>query len=170
MISANSFVGPCMTSGSAEQRDGNNGAHPSPTRKMYGSDANFEVCNDHVALRHAYDDLIAALEKAGYSKAACFAVRVAFEEAVVNGLLHGNAGCPEEPVHVEWSVTPERTRIVVEDRGKGFDPGAVPDPTSPERLELPTGRGIMLMRAYMTSVEYNASGSRVTLVYEHPRR
>ena len=56
----------------------------------------------------------------------------------------------------------------IEDRGPGFDPGTVKDPTLDENLELPTGRGLLLIRAYMTSVEYNAKGNRVRMVYTKP--
>jgi serine/threonine-protein kinase RsbW len=54
-------------------------------------------------------------------------------------------------------------RIEIEDQGEGFDPDAVPDPTSPERLEEPTGRGIMLMRTFMSKVAYNSKGNGVVL-------
>lgn len=108
--------------------------------------------------------LIEALEARGYSKAATFAVRLAFEEAMVNAIKHGRGH--EGEVALEVSVSPSRVEIVVEDPGPGFDPDDVPDPLAPENLESPSGRGIMLMRQYMTTVEYNDKGNRVRLVYE----
>jgi serine/threonine-protein kinase RsbW len=39
----------------------------------------------------------------------------------------------------------------------------VPDPTAIENLERPCGRGLMLMRHYMTVVNYNASGNSVSM-------
>ena len=56
--------------------------------------------------------------------------------------------------------------IVVDDHGPGFDPDNIPDCTLPENIEKACGRGVMLMRAYMTSVEFNDKGNKVTLVYE----
>ena len=53
--------------------------------------------------------------------------------------------------------------IVVADQGPGFDVSTPPDPTDPIVLERPSGRGILLMRAFMTEVRYNAIGNRVTL-------
>ncbi|MND07935.1 hypothetical protein D3C83_302450 [compost metagenome] len=54
-------------------------------------------------------------------------------------------------------------RIVIEDEGPGFRMDDVPDPTAEENLERPCGRGIMLMKAFMSLIEYNATGNRVTL-------
>ncbi len=54
---------------------------------------------------------------------------------------------------------------MVQDEGVGFDPAAVPDPTRPENVDIPSGRGIMLMRAYMTEVEFDPPGNRVRMTY-----
>ena len=52
---------------------------------------------------------------------------------------------------------------MIADEGAGFDPCEVPDPTAPENLERPCGRGIMLMRHYMTTVAYNQRGNVVSM-------
>jgi serine/threonine-protein kinase RsbW len=54
-------------------------------------------------------------------------------------------------------------QIVIEDMGPGFDPDELPDPRDEERLEIPGGRGVMLIRELMTEVEYNELGNRVTM-------
>jgi anti-sigma regulatory factor (Ser/Thr protein kinase) len=54
--------------------------------------------------------------------------------------------------------------FVIRDEGPGFDIASLPDPTSPECLELPHGRGLMLMRTFMNEVSYNATGNEVRLV------
>ena len=53
---------------------------------------------------------------------------------------------------------------MIRDDGQGFDHTAVADPTSPEFLERPGGRGVFLMRAFMDEVIYNDKGNEVTLV------
>jgi serine/threonine-protein kinase RsbW len=58
--------------------------------------------------------------------------------------------------------------ISVEDQGEGFDPENLPDPTDEDRLELPSGRGVLLIRAYMSEVEYNDRGNRLTMTYRRP--
>ena len=125
------------------------------------------LLKDREDLQRSVDALMNALTAAGYSKAAAFGVRLALEEAVVNAMTHGHRALPAgTPVRLEFSVSPARVELTVEDRGPGFSPASVPDPTLDENLETPTGRGIMLMRAYMTRVSYNERGNRVTMVYE----
>jgi serine/threonine-protein kinase RsbW len=105
----------------------------------------------------------AALEENAYSRRDRHAVLLSLEEAVVNGLKHGNGGDPTKEVRVRWAVSAGSFKAVVEDQGPGFDPGAVPDPLVDENLERPSGRGLFLMRAYMTWVRYNDRGNAVSL-------
>jgi serine/threonine-protein kinase RsbW len=90
-------------------------------------------------------------------------VRLALEEALVNAIKHGNGLDPNKQVHVVCQISAEKVRIVIEDEGIGFRPDDVPDPTEDENLEKPCGRGIMLMRAFLSTVEYNERGNRVVL-------
>ena len=101
---------------------------------------------------------------------AVWAVRTAatFEEAIVNAIVHGNKLDPGKSVRVACLVTPNLARIEVADEGAGFDPSALPDCRLEDRLEAPNGRGVMLMRNFMTRVEYNARGNRVIMEKEQP--
>ena len=54
--------------------------------------------------------------------------------------------------------------FVVQDEGPGFDVSQVPDPTNPENLFRVGGRGILLMRSFMTAVQFADRGTRVTLI------
>jgi serine/threonine-protein kinase RsbW len=60
-------------------------------------------------------------------------------------------------------VAAERVRIEIIDEGEGFDPAIVPDCTLEDRLDVPSGRGVMLIRSFMTRVEYNEKGNAVVL-------
>jgi serine/threonine-protein kinase RsbW len=104
------------------------------------------------------------MARLGYGADACFAVRLAVEEAVVNAVKHGHKFNPDLVVRVEYEVDARRVCIRVKDQGRGFKPEEVPDPTSDENLAKPTGRGILLMRAYMDEVAYSACGTEVTMV------
>jgi serine/threonine-protein kinase RsbW len=55
--------------------------------------------------------------------------------------------------------------VAVEDEGEGFDPGSVPDPTDDANIEIPSGRGLMLMGAYMSEIRYVPPGNRVEMIY-----
>lgn len=106
-----------------------------------------------------------ALAGLGYDEAARFAIRLALEEAMVNAFRHGNRGQSGRSVTVEWTVTAELAEFRIQDEGEGFDPQSVPDPTLDENLEIPSGRGIMLMRAYMHEVDFESPGNRLRLRY-----
>ena len=62
------------------------------------------------------------------------------------------------------TVTPTDATYVVRDEGQGFDPKFLPDPTDPEHLLKPSGRGLMLIRTFMDKVEFNKSGTEITMV------
>jgi serine/threonine-protein kinase RsbW len=122
--------------------------------------------NDRDEISSAESRLLEALERFGYGKAPKFAVRLAVEEALTNAFKHGHRGLPRDtPVTLELVVGADEVTIGVEDQGPGFRPEDVPDPTLDENLDKPAGRGLMLMRAYMAAISYNAKGNRVTLVY-----
>ena len=72
--------------------------------------------------------------------------RVGLTEALANAMLYGNDGDPAKSVRVEVSLDAERVVLRVIDQGHGFDPGAVPDPTLPDNLQRPGGRGLFLIR------------------------
>jgi serine/threonine-protein kinase RsbW len=107
--------------------------------------------------------VVVELAAAGYSEKDQFAVRLALDEALANGVKHGNRQDPAKWVTFRYLVTPETVLAEVEDQGAGFDPDEVPDPLAPENLERASGRGLFLMRIYMTWVRHNERGNRVTL-------
>jgi serine/threonine-protein kinase RsbW len=109
------------------------------------------------------DTIAAALCRLGYSPRQIRGVRLALEEAIVNGIRHGNKSDPSKCVQVSYQLRPEESVFAVQDEGAGFDCGMVPDPTLPENLSRPSGRGLLLMRHYMTAVQFSHSGKRVTM-------
>ena len=113
--------------------------------------------------RQVTDQLLEQLGVHGWPPADIFAIHLAAEEAIVNAIVHGNKLDPAKTVRVSCAVTPQMARIEITDAGVGFDPGAVPDCTCDERLEVPSGRGVMLMRSFMTTIAYNARGNSVLL-------
>jgi serine/threonine-protein kinase RsbW len=109
------------------------------------------------------DQVEAAMTELGYPPRDAMGLRLALEEAIVNGLRHGNGGDPSKQVVVRYSVGPEEMLGEVEDEGPGFDPERVPDPTAPENLDKSSGRGLLLMRHFTTWLRYHGRGNRVTL-------
>lgn len=119
---------------------------------------------------------------------------IALEEALLNAVYHGNLEVSsdlrengdeafhrlarerrdQEPyasrrVHVIARLTAADARFVIRDQGPGFDITRLPDPTHPDFLDRPSGRGVLLMRTFMDEVRYNTTGNRVTLVKRRDR-
>jgi serine/threonine-protein kinase RsbW len=132
-----------------------------------------DLVNNRAEIDAFVSQLLGFLSGRQYPEPSRFAVRLAFEEAISNAFRHGHRDLPgDTPVQVTYSIGHDELTIAVADQGPGFDPSAVPDPTLDENLELPSGRGLMLMRAYMTSVaferENGSRGNRVQLHYRRP--
>lgn len=109
------------------------------------------------------EELLARLGAENWSSRDMFGFRLALEEAVVNAIKHGNRLDKAKRVHVICKSTSDGVWVQVTDEGPGFNPDAVPDCTDPERIDIPSGRGIMLMRNYMSRVEYIERGNVVVL-------
>jgi len=107
--------------------------------------------------------VVEAMIAEGYSQKDVFGMRLSLEEALVNAVKHGHHYDPSKEVQVRYQVTAREALVQVEDEGKGFDPHQVPDPLAPENLERAGGRGVYLMRYYMTWVRFNKKGNCLTL-------
>ena len=125
----------------------------------------FEVTipSDTVRGHEVQEEILQRLEQAQFPEQDLFGVKLALEEGVVNAVKHGNGLDPDKSVFIRCEYDGERVIVTIEDEGPGFDPTDVPDPTDDENLEKPSGRGLMLMQAFMTRVEYNDKGNRVVL-------
>jgi serine/threonine-protein kinase RsbW len=116
------------------------------------------------AAREPEEVIMKEAEANGFCEEELFALKLALEEAMTNAVKHGNGCDPDKQVIVRYAVTAEKLVVVVTDEGPGFQPDTVPDPTTPDRLPLPNGRGIMLMRAYMDHVDYRKNGREVYMM------
>lgn len=121
------------------------------------------IPSDVLAGREVMEHLLSELEAVDWIQEELFGVHLAVEEALVNAIRHGNKEDVNKQVRVLCRVATDRLLIEIEDEGTGFVPDDVPDCTEEENLEVPSGRGIMLMRSFMTRVEYNDQGNRVVL-------
>lgn len=115
------------------------------------------------AAEQIIEALLAQLEAEQWESQEVFGVHLAVEEALVNAITHGNKEDPSKTVRVLVQTSPHQLRVEIEDEGAGFIPALVPDPTSPERLNKPHGRGLMLMHSYMTHVEYKGRGNELVM-------
>ncbi len=121
------------------------------------------IPNDTAVGRQLLDDLIEQLKQANWGEHDVFGVHLSVEEALVNAIKHGNRGDPAKEVHVVIGISDSEIRVQITDQGPGFRPADVPDPTLEENLETPSGRGLMLMRTFMSKVQHNDKGNGVLM-------
>ena len=88
------------------------------------------------------------------SEEAAYGLDLAVREAVTNAVLHGNKQDAGLPVEITFVDTGAQLVVTVRDRGTGFDPAQVADPTDPQNLLKASGRGILFMRSFMDEVEW----------------
>jgi serine/threonine-protein kinase RsbW len=122
------------------------------------------IPSDPVRARQVQEDVEQALKANEYEEKEVFGIKLALEEAMVNAIKHGNQLDLNKRVHIKYHVSRDRFEIHIKDEGPGFNPEEVPDPMAPENLERECGRGLLLMRHYMTEVEYHPPGNAVSMV------
>ena len=110
---------------------------------------NYVLPSEPGAGQGVIDDLLAELERQQWGDHDTFGIHLAVEEALANAIKHGNQFDQAKHMKVVCCIRPERCFIEITDEGPGFDPSAVPDPTEPAQLDVPSGRGLMLMWSFM---------------------
>ncbi len=136
------------------------------------NEADFQVQvvkNDLRSIIPPKEAILAELDRHDYAEPDVFAIKLALEEALTNAVKHGNANDPNKQVTVRYLVTPEKAIVIVRDEGSGFYPEEVPDCTCTERLPVPNGRGIMLMKVYMDKICYRDKGREVYFMKRRSR-
>jgi serine/threonine-protein kinase RsbW len=119
------------------------------------------ISSDLAEARRVQTVIADELAAAGYSEHDNFSIKLALEEALVNAIKHGNQMDQDKRVFITYKITVERFDITIADEGQGFNPEEVPDPTAIENIERPCGRGLLLMRGFMTEVQYHGKGNVV---------
>ncbi len=129
---------------------------------MTTSDQPLTLTCDLPSTLTAYHDFVqevlTSLQEFGWPEKELFGVHMALEESISNAIRHGNKEDPNKMVHVECQLDANRFFAEIRDEGEGYEPGTVPDCCSPDRLEVPGGRGLKLIRAYMDTVELEDCG------------
>lgn len=92
-------------------------------------------------------------------------ILIALSEAVNNAIIHGNKNVVEKEALVEAFFDNNLLVFTVTDQGEGFNFLNLPDPTLPENLEKPQGRGVFLMNHLSDSVVYQEPGNSVEISF-----
>lgn len=121
------------------------------------------IPNDTALGRRLLEEVLQQLRTQHWSRRDVFGVHLAVDEAIANAVHHGNAADATKHLRFRCQISPRKVRIEIIDEGPGFDPKSLPDPTLPARRGCPHGRGVMLMRAFMSHVEFHDRGNHVVL-------
>jgi serine/threonine-protein kinase RsbW len=92
-------------------------------------------------------------------------IMIAVTEAVNNAIKHGNKSDSSKNVFLSLSLDENLLRFIIKDEGFGFDFHSLPDPTAPENIDKPGGRGIFLMRHLSDDVNFKDNGRVVELSF-----
>jgi serine/threonine-protein kinase RsbW len=92
-------------------------------------------------------------------------IMIAVTEAVNNAIRHGNRSDSSKNVALALSINDGLIKFRVEDEGSGFDFHNLPDPTAPENISKPGGRGIFLMKHLADEVAFSEKGKVVELSF-----
>ena len=92
-------------------------------------------------------------------------IMIAVTEAVNNAIKHGNSGNKSKNDYLSLFLEDSLIKFIIKDEGTGFNFERLPDPTAPENLEKPGGRGIFLMKHLSDEVEFKDNGTVVELSF-----
>lgn len=93
--------------------------------------------------------VIREAQKAGFEEDDQQQIGMAVRECMVNAVVHGNRYNKKKKIHLELEPSSAGLTVVIGDEGDGFDLDSLPDPLSPENLMRQSGRGLLLVRAFM---------------------
>lgn len=92
-------------------------------------------------------------------------ILVSIVEAVNNAIKHGNRLNEAKFVELSYEVSDHDILFVVKDEGPGFDYSNIADPTTPENLEKPDGRGVFLIMNLADEVEFQDKGATILMKF-----
>lgn len=107
-----------------------------------------KVCADHKVNEDYYGNILIALT-----------------EAVNNAIHHGNKSNPNKTVNISFTAEGSTLQFEIEDEGPGFDYDNLPDPTDPQNIEKPHGRGVFLMRNLADEIDFENDGAIVKMKF-----
>lgn len=111
--------------------------------------------------------VIEEANKLGFDEDEAHQIGMAIRECTVNAVVHGNRYSKNKKIHLEIERSATNLIVTIRDEGAGFDLTSIPDPTSPENLLRQSGRGLLLIRAFMDEVDLRPApggGTEVRLV------
>src|SRR5271156_5585353 len=97
----------------------------------------------------AEEAVLREAKELGFDEDDLHRIGMSVRECMVNAVVHGNRYNSRKKVELVIDQTPERLTIVIADEGEGVDLTTLPDPLADDNLLRHSGRGLLLMQAFM---------------------
>lgn len=92
-------------------------------------------------------------EEIGFDEDELHKIGMAVRESMVNAVVHGNRYSARKKVHLTILKAADHLTVAIRDEGEGFEYSALPDPLSEENLLRQSGRGLLLIQAFVDKLE-----------------
>ena len=115
----------------------------------------------------AEDAVLRVAGEIGFPEDDLHQIGMAVRESMVNAVVHGNRYNSRKKVHLSVLKAPDRLTVVIADEGEGFDLNSLPDPLAEENLLRQSGRGLLLIRAFVDEFDVRRAqpgGTEVRMV------
>ena len=134
-----------------------------------------EIAGDGGTVEHVLDSTLESVdtaeqavlreaEKLGFDEDDMHKIGMSVRESMVNAVVHGNRYNARKKVKLTISRAPESLSVIIADEGEGFDMTSLPDPLADENLLRHSGRGLLLMQAFMDEFQIRATEPKGTEV------
>jgi serine/threonine-protein kinase RsbW len=115
----------------------------------------------------AEEAVLREAQELGFDEDELHRIGMSVRECMVNAVVHGNRYNAKKKVRLTITRAPDKLVIVIGDEGEGFDLNSLPDPLANENLLRHSGRGLLLIQAFMDEFEMRArepNGTEVKMV------
>jgi serine/threonine-protein kinase RsbW len=115
----------------------------------------------------AETEVLKAAQDIGFGEDELHQLGMAVRESMVNAVVHGNRYNARKKVHLSVTQDADRLTVVIADEGDGFELNELPDPLAEENLLRQSGRGLLLIRAFVDEFQVRRgepTGTEVRMV------
>ncbi len=103
----------------------------------------------------------------GFTEDDLHALGMAVRESMVNAVVHGNRYSARKKVHLRVLKSTDHLTVFIGDEGAGFELSQLPDPLAEENLLRQSGRGLLLIQAFVDELDVRRrepAGTEVKMV------
>jgi serine/threonine-protein kinase RsbW len=111
--------------------------------------------------------VMSAAKDLGFEEDDQHQIGMAVRECMVNAVVHGNRYSKNKKVHLDIDSSENSLIVLIGDEGAGFDINSLPDPLAAENILRQSGRGLLLIRAFMDDFDLHprpGGGTEVRIV------